>query len=128
MNKQGNMVKSTKSPYTSVVVDSDTERNFAQGLENNDNVIVYTKLPDWFKIPTPLGNYNPDWAVLVRPDLSQNEEKLYFIVETKGSIFEEDRRETENLKIKCGKKHFKAISDKIDFRISNNFEKFSERF
>lgn len=42
MNKQGNMVKSTKSPYTSVVVDSDTERNFAQGLENNDNVIVYT--------------------------------------------------------------------------------------
>lgn len=128
MNKQGNMVDSTKSPYTSIVVDSDIERNFAQGLENNDNVVVYTKLPDWFKISTPLGNYNPDWAVLVRPDLSKNEEKLYFIVETKGSVFEEDRRETENLKIKCGKKHFKAISEDIGFEISNNFENFSNKF
>lgn len=128
MNKQGNMVDSTKSPYTSIVIDSDTERNFAQGLENNDNVVVYTKLPDWFKIPTPLGNYNPDWAVLVRPDLSKNEEKLYFIVETKGSVFEEDRRETENLKIKCGRKHFKAISEDIDFEISNNFDNFSNKF
>ena len=128
MNKQGNMVDSTKSPYTSIVVDSDTERNFAQGLENSNNVIVYTKLPSWFKVPTPLGNYNPDWAVLVRPDLSKNEEKLYFIVETKGSVFEEDRREIENLKIKCGEKHFKAISEKIDFSVSNEFEKFSNRF
>lgn len=128
MNKQGNMVDSTKSPYTSIVVDSDTERNFAQGLENNDNVVVYTKLPEWFKIPTPLGNYNPDWAVLVRPDLSKNEEKLYFIVETKGSVFEEDRRETENLKIKCGRKHFKAISEDIGFEISNDFNNFSSKF
>lgn len=128
MNKQGNMVDSTKSPYTSVVIDSDTERSFAEGLENNDNVVVYTKLPDWFKIPTPLGNYNPDWAVLVRPDLSKNEEKLYFIVETKGSVFEEDRRETENLKIKCGRKHFKAISEDIGFEISNDFNNFSSKF
>ena len=128
MDKQGNMVESTKSPYTSIVVDSDTEKSFAQGLETNNNVIVYTKLPDWFKIPTPLGNYNPDWAVLVRPDLSKNEEKLYFIVETKGSVFEEDRRETENLKINCGRKHFKVISRDINFEVSDNFENFSEKF
>ncbi len=127
MSKQGNMVKSTKSPYTSIVVDSDIERNFAQGLEENDNIIVYTKLPGWFKIPTPLGNYNPDWAVLVKPNLNREEEKLYFIVETKGSVFEEDRRETENLKINCGRKHFKAISEDIQFEISNNFKNFYEK-
>lgn len=128
MNNKGNMVESTKSPYTNIVVDSDTERSFAQELEDNKNVVVYTKLPNWFKIPTPLGNYNPDWAVLVRPDLNKNEEKLYFIVETKGSIFEEDRRNTENLKIQCGKKHFKAISEEINFEEANNFEKFSNSF
>lgn len=128
MDKLGNMVESTKSPYTNIIIDSDTERNFAQGLEENDNVIVYTKLPSWFKISTPLGNYNPDWAVLVRPDLNKDEEKLYFIVETKGSVFEEERRETENLKISCGKKHFEAISRDINFEVSDNFENFSEKF
>ena len=128
MNNKGNMVESTKSPYTNIVVDSDTERSFAQELEESKNVVVYTKLPNWFKIPTPLGNYNPDWAVLVRPDLNKNEEKLYFIVETKGSIFEEDRRNTENLKIQCGKKHFKAISEEINFEEANNFERFSNSF
>lgn len=128
MNNKGNMVESTKSPYTNIVVDSDTERSFAHELEESKNVVVYTKLPNWFKIPTPLGNYNPDWAVLVRPDLNKNEEKLYFIVETKGSIFEEDRRNTENLKIQCGKKHFKAISEEINFEEANNFEKFSNSF
>ena len=127
MNNQGNMIESTKSPYNNIVIDSDIERSFAQGLEKDKNVLVYTKLPNWFKISTPLGNYNPDWAVLVKPILSE-EEKLYFVVETKGSIFEEDRRETENLKIKCGRKHFKAISEDINFEIANNFEKFINNF
>lgn len=128
MNSQGNMIESTKSPYNNIVYDSDIERDFAQNLESNKNVLVYTKLPNWFKIPTPLGNYNPDWAVLVKPDLYKDEEKLYFIVETKGSTFEGDRRETENLKIKCGRKHFKAISEDINFEVVNNFEKFSNNF
>lgn len=127
MNNQGNMIESTKSPYNNIVIDSDIERSFAQGLEKDKNVLVYTKLPNWFKISTPLGNYNPDWAVLVKPILSE-EEKLYFVVETKGSIFEEDRRETENLKIKCGRKHFKAISEDINFEVANNFEKFINKF
>lgn len=128
MNSKGNMVESTKSPYTSIVIDSDVERSFAQGLENNKNILVYTKLPNWFKIATPLGNYNPDWAVLVKPDLCKDDEKLYFIVETKGSIFEADRKETENLKIKCGRKHFKAIAEDINFETVNNFERFSNQF
>lgn len=128
MNKQGNMIKTEKTPYTDIILDSDVEREFAKGLEKNGNIKVYTKLPSWFKISTPLGNYNPDWAVLVKPDLNKEEEKLYFIVETKGSVLKENRREIENLKISCGKKHFEAISKDIHFQVTNNFEKFSEKF
>ncbi|KDE71814.1 type III restriction endonuclease subunit R [Fusobacterium necrophorum BFTR-2] len=128
MNKQGNMIKTEKTPYMDIIIDSDVEREFAKGLEENGNIKVYTKLPSWFKISTPLGNYNPDWAVLVKPDLNKEEEKLYFIVETKGSVLEENRRETENLKISCGRKHFEAISKDIHFQVTNNFEKFSEKF
>lgn len=128
MDKENNMLQSTKSPYNNIVVDSDVERNFALEMEKNKNILLYTKLPNWFKISTPLGNYNPDWAVLVKPDLDKEEEKLYFIVETKGSTFESDRRDTENLKIKCGKEHFKAISNDINFQVTDKFEDFSTRF
>ena len=128
LNKEGDMVASTKSPYESLVLDSDIERNFALELEKNKNVKVYAKLPNWFKIPTPLGNYNPDWAVLIKTGEANDEEKLYFVVETKGSIFEEERREVENLKIKCGKKHFETVSEDVKFEVTNNFEHFSRKF
>lgn len=125
MNSSGNMIESTKSPYNHVIFDSSTIENpFAQELEKNENIVVYTKLPDWFKIATPLGNYNPDWAILVKSNLMKNEEKLYFIVETKGSIHEEDRREIENLKIKCGEKHFEAIGQDIGFKVTDSFKNF----
>ncbi|MGL4307547.1 MAG: hypothetical protein ACRCRV_01485 [Cetobacterium sp.] len=65
--------------------------------------------------------YNPDWAVLIKPNLNKDEQKLYFIIKTKGYLFAEERRETENLKIKCGKEYFKAINTGIDFRVANNF-------
>ena len=122
MSKKGNMLESEKSPYDNLVLDSEVERNFAMDLEKNRNVIVYTKLPSWFKISTPLGNYNPDWAVLIRPDLTKNEEKVYFVVETKGSVYEENIRETEKLKIECGERHFEALSDEIKFGVTNKFE------
>lgn len=125
---KGNIVESTKSPYTKVVYDSDIEKNFSQGLEKSENVIVYAKLPDWFKVQTPLGTYNPDWAVLVKPDLYKDEEKLYFIAETKGALNKEDRKEKENLKINCGRKHFKAISEEIKFKVTDSFEHFSKEF
>ena len=128
LNKEGDMVASTKSPYESLVLDSDIERNFTLELEKNKNVKVYAKLPSWFKIPTPLGNYNPDWAVLIKTGEANDEEKLYFVVETKGSIFEEERREVENLKIKCGKKHFETVSEDVKFEVTNNFEHFSRKF
>ena len=114
MSRQGNMVETEKTPYSSIVIDSEIERKFAEGLEKNGNIKVYTKLPDWFKIPTPLGNYNPDWAILVE-ELNQNKEKLYFVVETKGTTSEAGRRYLENLKINCGKKHFEALE--VDYSV-----------
>ena len=72
------MFESHRSVYDYVVYDSDTERDFAKQLEDNESVKVYAKLPSWFKVPTPLGSYNPDWAVVIEDD-GQN--KLYFVVE-----------------------------------------------
>ena len=67
------------------------EASFATELENNNAVKVYAKLPGWFTVPTPLGSYNPDWAVLVEID---GDERLYFVVETKPSLFTDDLRGT----------------------------------
>ena len=80
-----NMLMDTaKSIYEHVVYDSTTERDFADAMEKNDAIKLYAKLPGWFKVPTPLGSYNPDWAVLVEEDGTQ---RLYFVVETKSSCF-----------------------------------------
>jgi type III restriction enzyme len=103
-----NMLAETKkSIYEQVVYDSDTERGFADELEKNDAVKVYAKLPGWFKVPTPLGTYNPDWAVLIQ---EENEERLYFVVETKGTLFAEGLRSSEAAKILCGTAHFNALA------------------
>ena len=102
-----NMLTETrKSVYESVVYDSGTEAAFADGLEKNEAVKVYAKLPGWFKVPTPLGSYNPDWAVLVEKD---GAERLYLVVETKSSLFMDDLGDKESAKIKCGKAHFQAL-------------------
>jgi len=103
-----NMLAATKSVYEEVVYDSSgVERTFAEQLEKNEAVKVYAKLPGWFKVPTPLGTYNPDWAVLVEKD---GAERLYFVVETKSSLFIDELREKESAKIECGKAHFKALA------------------
>lgn len=103
-----NMLKSDKSVYEYVVYDSESiERPFAEQLEKNEGVKVYAKLPGWFKVPTPLGTYNPDWAVLVEKD---GAERLYFVVETKPSLFDPDLRDKETAKINCGKVHFESLS------------------
>jgi type III restriction enzyme len=98
----------TKGVYERVIYDSaGIEKGFAEDLEKNSAVKVYAKLPSWFKVPTPLGSYNPDWAVLIEKD---GAERLYFVVETKGSLFKDDLRDKEGAKIHCGKQHFKAIA------------------
>ena len=101
-----NMLDSTKSVYEQVVYEFGIEASFAEQLENNTAVKVYAKLPGWFTVPTPLGSYNPDWAVLIDSDEG---ERLYFVVETKSSLFTSDYRGTESAKIECGKAHFDAL-------------------
>ena len=101
-----NVVEAEKSVHEKVIYESDTEARFADDLEKNDTVKLYAKLPGWFTVPTPLGSYNPDWAVLIDTDEG---ERLYFVVETKGSAFVADLRLAEAAKIECGKAHFEAL-------------------
>ncbi|MGI9257045.1 MAG: type III restriction-modification system endonuclease, partial [Salinispira sp.] len=117
-----NMVNSRKSVFDHVVYDSDIERTFAAGLEQSDDITLYAKLPSWFSIPTPLGSYNPDWAVLVEAD---GAEKLYFVVETKGTLFADNLRLSEKAKIDCGKKHFAALGSEVRFTVAKEFDDFS---
>ena len=102
-----NMLDTTKSVHERVVYESHIEATFADQLENNTAVKVYAKLPGWFSVPTPLGSYHPDWAVLVE---SNQGERLYFVVETKGSLFLGDLRIPESAKIRCGQAHFDALN------------------
>ncbi len=100
------MLDSDKSVFEKVVYDSETERTVADMLEKNMAIKVYAKLPGWFKVPTPLGSYNPDWAVLVE---TEDQQRVYFVVETKAGLFSGDYRDTEGAKIKCGEAHFGAL-------------------
>jgi type III restriction enzyme len=106
-----NLLDASKAVYEQVVYDSETERSFGDQLENNSAVKVYAKLPGWFTVPTPLGSYNPDWAVLVT---MAGSERLYFVVETKSSLFADDLRDKESAKIRCGKAHFDTLDAEED--------------
>lgn len=120
-----NMIESQKSVYDHVVYDSDVEEEFARSFELSDDVKVYAKLPGWFKIDTPLGGYNPDWAVLVESDGQRR--RLYFVVETKGSLFSDALRPTEKAKINCGREHFKALGQDVGFAVAKDFDTFVEQ-
>lgn len=119
-----NMLETDRSVYNYVIYDSAIESSFAQAMENNKRVKVYAKLPGWFTIDTPLGKYNPDWAVFIEKN---NSEKLYFVFETKGSIISEDLRAREEAKIKCGEKHFKALNTDIEFIKTDTFDRIIEK-
>jgi type III restriction enzyme len=101
------MLEANKSVHEQVIYQSDTERTFAEQMEKNKAIKVYAKLPAWFKIPTPLGFYNPDWAILVQLDEGQ---RLYFVVETKGSLLADELRAREKAKMTCGRAHFAELS------------------
>ena len=122
---KNNMVKAEKSVFDHVVYDSDIELEFASAFERNEDIKLYAKLPSWFKIDTPLGGYNPDWAVLIEQD---GKDKLYFVVETKSTLFSVERRPEENAKIKCGNAHFEALGDDVTFTVSNSMDDFSGRY
>ncbi len=100
-----NILEVKKHIYDYIKTDSKIERAFAQDLENHD-VMVYAKLPRSFTIPTPLGPYNPDWAIVFDTD---EYKYIYFIAETKGSMETLQLRESEHQKIEYAKKHFEAL-------------------
>jgi len=104
-----NVLKDThKAVYEHLIYDSEVERTFAEDLEKNEAIQVYAKLPGWFKVLTPLGTYNPDWAIVVKE--ADGNERLYFVVETKSGLFTDDLRDKESAKIKCGEAHFAALA------------------
>lgn len=119
-----NALPVTKSVFSHVLYDSNVERDFAESLNGDDDVKLFVKLPDWFKIETPLGTYNPDWAVVLEKN---GEEMLYFVLETKGSILSEDLRFMEGKKIECGKKHFAAIDKGVGFEVVESYTQWRGR-
>ncbi|OGC81164.1 hypothetical protein A2943_00745 [Candidatus Adlerbacteria bacterium RIFCSPLOWO2_01_FULL_51_16] len=101
------------SIYDAVVYDSDVEKNFAVELDSDERIKLFIKLPNWFKVETPVGGYNPDWAIVTaKRDLQGNEERerVYFVIETKGDIG--NLRPSEQAKISSAKKHFEVIEVK----------------
>lgn len=98
-----------KTLFDFIPYDSEVERKFAEQLDGMENVRLFVKLPRWFVVKTPIGDYNPDWAIV-----AEHDNKVYLVRETKGTLDDEKRRKTENQKIKCGKKHFETLG--VDFR------------
>lgn len=105
--------KLNKSVYEYVVTDSKVERSFVEKLDVSDEVIVYSKLPRGFFIPTPVGDYNPDWAIAFRDDTT-NIKHVYFVAETKGSMSTLQLKGVENAKIECARKFFASLSTNAD--------------
>ena len=103
-----NAMKAKKHLYDHVVFDSAGEKNFATELDTNRDVAVYVKLPNGFYISTPIGHYNPDWAIAFYEGSVKH---IYFVAETKGSMNSTQLRQIEEDKIKCAREHFKAISN-----------------
>lgn len=106
-----NVQNPTKTIFEEFIpLDSGVESQFAKDCETSEQIKFYFKLPNWFKIPTPIGNYNPDWALVFEDD-----HKIYFVAETKDTGTSEvdltKLREEEQLKIKCGKAHFKEFAN-----------------
>ena len=93
-----------KSVYEYVVYDSEVERTFAKRLDERDDIKLFVKLPDWFKVETPVGTYNPDWAIVKHED-----QTIYLVKETKGTKEFLKLRTTEADKVRCGKKHFETL-------------------
>ncbi|CAN5593000.1 DEAD/DEAH box helicase family protein [soil metagenome] len=103
-----------KTPFDYVQHQSDVEKEFARSLDRSPMVRFFVKLPQWFKVDTPVGPYNPDWAIMLQGDT----DKLYLVSETKGSTLSDDLRATELKKIHCGKRHFQALG--VDYQVTTS--------
>lgn len=105
--------RDNRTPYDFIPFDSEVEREVAERLDSLENVKFFCKLPRWFAVATPLGDYNPDWAVATEKD-----QKLYLVRETKSTHDRDKRRDLENRKIDCGQAHFDALG--VNFKVAKN--------
>ena len=113
-------VEAKRHVYQYVRTDSKPERKFVSELEASDAVVVYAKLPSGFKIPTPVGNYNPDWAIAFKDGHMKH---IYFVAETKGSLSKMNLRESEQAKIDCAKKFFERVqTPDVKYDVVSNFD------
>lgn len=120
-----NAMKAKKHLYDHIVYDSSNEQAFATELDTNTNVAVYVKLPDGFYISTPVGHYNPDWAIAFYEGTVKH---IYFVAETKGSMNSMQLRLIEESKIHCAREHFKAISSgEVAYDVVDSYKTLLER-
>ncbi len=114
------LIPAAHSVYDQVIYDSEVEKAFVEGLEKRDDVKMYLKLPRWFTVPTPVGTYNPDWAIVMeeRDAFGQPTDKplLYLVRETKGTTHLDDLHPDEQRKILCGESHFKEALG-VDYKV-----------
>ena len=119
------LIPARRSVYDHVIFDSEVERKFVEGLEKRDDVKLYLKLPSFFTVPTPIGEYNPDWAVVVEPRDAHGEptgeQMLYLVRETKGTTNLDELRPDEARKIHCGEQHFKDALG-VDYKVVKSAE------
>ena len=120
-----NAMKAKRHLYDHIVYDSTGERDFAANLDTNVNVAVYVKLPDGFYIRTPVGHYNPDWAIAFYEGTVKH---IYFVAETKGSMRSLQLRQIEQSKIHCAEEHFRAISSKdVVYDVVDSYKSLMEK-
>lgn len=119
------MVPAARSIYNYVIWDSDIEKQFVEGLEKRQDIVLYLKLPAFFTVPTPIGNYNPDWAIVKEERDAHGEpigeEKLYLVRETKSTTDSEKLRINEERKIDCGRQHFCGALG-VDYKVVTSAE------
>ncbi len=115
-----NAMKTQKHLYDHVVYDSENEKRFVTNLDTDTAVAVYVKLPNGFYITTPVGHYNPDWAIAFYEGSVKH---IYFVAETKGSLKSMELRGVEDAKIACAREHFKAISgDDVVYEVVDGYD------
>jgi type III restriction enzyme len=108
------VTRTDKTVFNYVPIDSDIESNFARDCEADDSIKFFFKLPSGFKIPTPMGHYTPDWAVIL-----DNDSKIYFVAETKGTHNKQLLSDVESMKIDCGAKHFALFKPSgVEYRLA----------
>ncbi|MGN1115880.1 MAG: restriction endonuclease subunit R, partial [Candidatus Ornithomonoglobus sp.] len=115
-----NAISVDKSIFNNIVYDSKNEESFVKKLDTANEVVVYAKLPSGFYINTPVGKYNPDWAIAFTEETVKH---IYFVAETKGSLSTLSLRGVEELKIHCAREHFRAISSAaVKYDVIDSYE------